>query len=276
MSEGLADRCKCRLRAPIPLREAESPVVNLSTRPVPLVCPGKHKSASAAGRRSRTDLPVEHARLGFLAMAQTVQPDLTHDQRPVARKVLQAREVGLMTLLRLQVDVEANKVQERKLEILGSRIVHVGDKTVCILGFYGPVQSLQVLLHPATAEPAHKGGWDLVADRIAEESRVAGVGTDLGPYHPLYVWGTFFVNEETNILFCRQPHHDAEAVPLRSVEQRAGRHGVRNADSVQAVCRHLSKISLDNLQVVILIAMRIRAKGPIRHAPDPQLLVTKV
>lgn len=101
MREGLADKCERRLRASVLVGKAESPVVDVSTTPIPLVCPGKHESPSTASRKSCTDLPVEHPRLGLHTVAQAVQPDLTHEHRAVARDVLQARKIGLIALLRL-------------------------------------------------------------------------------------------------------------------------------------------------------------------------------
>src|SRR5207245_9070348 len=48
----------------------------------------------------------------------------------------------------------------------------------------------------------------------------------------------------------------SDLVPRRDVEQRAGRHRVGDADGVEAVRRHLSKVSLDGREVVILGAAR--------------------
>src|SRR2546421_6038052 len=95
--------------------------------PVPLVGPGKHKSACAAGGKGGAHLPVERARLGLGALAAAVQSNLGQNQRSVARQVVQPRQVGGEGLLRLQVDVETNEIDERELQILGGGIVDVGD-----------------------------------------------------------------------------------------------------------------------------------------------------
>ena len=56
-----------------------------------------------------------------VAVAAAVEPDLRHEQRPVAGEVLQAGEIGLEPLARLEIDVEADEVEERQLEVLGRR-----------------------------------------------------------------------------------------------------------------------------------------------------------
>jgi hypothetical protein len=60
---------------------------------------------------------------------------------------------------------------------------------------------------------------------------------------------------------------------LCDIEQRAWRRGVWNAHSVQAVCRHLSEVPLDDVEVVVLVATRIRPKCSIGHTADPELLL---
>jgi hypothetical protein len=92
----------------------------------------------------------------------------------------------------------------------------------------------------------------------------------------LNVRSLFFVDQKTNVLFCRQTYHYAKAMLLCDIEQRAWRHGVWNADSVQAIRRHLSEIPLDDFQVVVLVTTRIRPKCSIGHAADPELLSANV
>src|SRR5207247_326680 len=190
-----ADSRQRRLRAPVASREAEIPVVDIRAGPVPVVGRGISKGASAAGCERRSSLPVERARLGLLAVPKAVQPDLTHDQRTIAGKVLNAREVGLQALRFLEVDIEANEVEEGELQILRGGIVDVGDQAVGILGSCGLAESLEVTLRTAAAEPAHAGRRDLVADRVAEDSRVAGAGTHSGTHQSLHVRGPFLVGK---------------------------------------------------------------------------------
>ena len=73
------------------------------------------------------------------------------------------------------------------------------------------------------------------------------------------------------MLFPRQPHHHPQTVALGCIKQPTRRYRI-GADGIQAVARHLRKITLDRLEIVILIAIRIRTKRPIRDTPDPQLV----
>src|SRR5215211_4458529 len=67
---------QCRLRMPLPVREAEGPIFHIRAVVVPLVSPGKNQGASAAGRECGLHLPLENARLAVLAVSKAVQPNL--------------------------------------------------------------------------------------------------------------------------------------------------------------------------------------------------------
>ena len=58
------------------------------------------------------------------------RPISVDQQRPLAGDVVEAREVGLERLLGLEVDVEADEVEERQLQVLGRGVVDVGDERV--------------------------------------------------------------------------------------------------------------------------------------------------
>jgi len=64
-------------------------------------------------------------------------------------------------------------------------------------------------------------------------------------------------------------------VPLCAVEQPARRDAI-DPNGVQAIRRHLGEVLLDSLQVVVLVAVRIRAKRPVSDATDPQLFFVDV
>src|SRR4029450_2554975 len=97
-----ADGCQCWLWATIAAREAKIPVVDSGAASVPLVSPGVREGARATGGEHGSKLPIERARLGLLTVPSAVQSKLAHDQRAIARKILQAREVGLQMLRLLE------------------------------------------------------------------------------------------------------------------------------------------------------------------------------
>jgi hypothetical protein len=57
------------LGTPLPGRETELPVVHVLSATKPLVGPGEDERSRAPGAKRRPDLPVEHFRLGVLAIA---------------------------------------------------------------------------------------------------------------------------------------------------------------------------------------------------------------
>ena len=69
-----AHGCQRRLRAAITAGEAKIPVVDLGATAVPLVGPGVHKGARAAGGERSANLPIQRARLSLLAVPTAVQP----------------------------------------------------------------------------------------------------------------------------------------------------------------------------------------------------------
>src|SRR5204863_8832777 len=104
------------------------PVLDVEAAAMPLVGPREHEHARAAGGKGASDLPVERASLGLLAVAAAVEPRLGDDQRPVAGDVLEAGGVGLELGAGLEEDVETDEIHEVELKVLGAWIVHVGDE----------------------------------------------------------------------------------------------------------------------------------------------------
>src|SRR5688500_15399123 len=106
-------------------------------------------------------------------MAQRVQPDLRHHQRPVAGDVVQPRDVRLQVRRRLEVKIEAGEVQKRQVEVFRRRVVDVRDQRPPVTGFDGVVQASQETLDATVAVPPHYRGGYLVADRVSEDRGVS-------------------------------------------------------------------------------------------------------
>ncbi len=79
IGESGADGCQRRLRAAITAGEAKIPVVDLGATPIPLICPGVHKGARAAGGERSANLPIQCVCLGLLVVPTAVQPQLAHN-----------------------------------------------------------------------------------------------------------------------------------------------------------------------------------------------------
>src|SRR2546425_5389114 len=92
-------------------------------------------------------------------------------------------------------------------------------------------------------------------------------------HHAMRVYIPSLVDDEPEVLLGRQAHHHPEPVPICGVEQRARRHGVGDSHRVEAVGHHLSEIPFDDVEVVILVSVRVRSERSIGDAAHIQLVV---
>src|SRR5438105_13047119 len=96
--------------------QTERPVLDVVAVAVPLVGPREHEHTAAPRGERRSHLPVERACLATVAVAQGIEAQLTHEKRSVPRDVLQARQVRLEAILRLEIHAEADEVEEGEPE----------------------------------------------------------------------------------------------------------------------------------------------------------------
>jgi hypothetical protein len=81
------------------------------------------------------------------------------------------------------------------------------------------------------------------------------------------------VNEIARILLGRKPHHDAKAVLLSDVKKLSARCRMGNTYGVKSVRGHQSKISIENLEVLVFLTAWTWSESPVRNTPDPKLSV---
>ena len=74
-----------RFGAAVAARETKLPVVHILAAAVPFVGPSVYKGTGAARLESGANLPAERVGLRRLAMAQAVETELRHHERPAAR-----------------------------------------------------------------------------------------------------------------------------------------------------------------------------------------------
>jgi len=276
LRERFVDSFQRGLRRPVGARQAELPVLDVVPVPVPLVGPSEHEHAGAAGGERRPHLPVERSRLGALAVAQAVEAQLAHEERPVARDVLEAREVGLEPVLRLEVHVEADEVEKRQPQVFGGRVVDVGDKPVGVFFLDHPVHPLEVALDRATADVArHRRGY-LVAEGVAQQRRMPCDGAHLAANQRLHVrTARRPVQDVADVLLGAEPDHDSEPVSQRDVEQRAGWRRVRNPNGVDPVRRHQREVPLHQREVVVFVPVGVGSERAVGDAVDVELGVAE-
>ena len=162
-------------------------------------------------------------------------------------------EVSLEAVSLLEVDVEREQVEKRQIQVLRRRVVDVGDETAGILVLHGFVEALEVALDRSPAKPAGERRLDLVAERVAQDRRVAGDGHDLVAHDPLEIGSILAISEISRVLLSRKADHDLEAVVLRQIEQRPRWHRVRDADDVYPALDHEREVPVDHFGVVVLL-----------------------
>jgi hypothetical protein len=271
VGEGARHCGQRRLRPPLAIDEAEAPVVHLHTASAPLVRPGEDEGAGAAGRVSRSELPPEHPGLNVLTVPAAVETELRDQKRAVPGDVMETGEVGLQRLVRFEVDVEADDVEERQLEVLGRRVVHVRDDRLAVDLFHRRTESLDVALDLPTPVPTDDRGRNLVADGVAEQRRMAGA---VGGF-PLHLVEDALrclpVVEEGDVVFPRESDHHLQAVLVRNIEQPAGRSRVET-DRIRAGGCYRREVARDPRRIGIGSPVYSIGKGPVRDAAHVLLL----
>jgi hypothetical protein len=101
---------------------------------------------------------------------------------------------------------------------------------------------------------------------------VTSTGAHTSPDACLDALGALFIIEKGHMLFPWQTYHHPQTVALCRIKKPARRYGIR-ADGVQAVIRHLGKVILDGLGIMILVAIRIGMKRPICNTSNPEFFV---
>ena len=227
--------------------------------------------------RTRRRNPRANARANLLSMAPAcaasplpaaVEPDLAHDQRAFAREVLQPREVRGEPFAGLQVDVERQEVDEPEIEILGRRVVHVGDQRPGILGAHRAHDAAQERLDLPAAEPAHDRRRDLVAHGVGEHGRMSRAGAHALAGPPLAAFRIVGV-------VGTQADQEAESVIRGALQQPAWRRRV-DANGVDAALRHHREIALDDRGLREFVPVIAPREGSVSHSPNPELRVAGI
>src|SRR5205085_7794126 len=92
-------------------------------------------------------------------------------------QILQSQKIAFEVALIVQINVEAEKVDILRQQIVGRRISRVGKKNVRINRASDAHQIFDELSDTAHAEPAGHRARDLVADEITKHGRIANVTT---------------------------------------------------------------------------------------------------
>jgi hypothetical protein len=206
-------------------------------------------------------------------MLEAAEPELAEHERPVTGDALQPCQVGLETITRLEVHVEAHEVHERQVEVLRRGIVHVRDERARILELRGVIQPFEIPFHARPAVPAYDGCGNLVADGVAQHGGMTGTCPYALADTPLDGPGALAVVEERHVLLPRDADHHGEPVTLGRIQQVAWRHRVRT-NGVEAVRRDRSEVAIERSRVAV--AVGVRAECSVRHALHQDLVAPPV
>src|ERR1051326_98403 len=268
----VADNFESRLGLALARDDAELPIVDFVAAAEPFIGPGRdEKSGTPAGKNS-SRLPFERASLGRLTMTKAGEANLSHHERALVRQILQASNVGLQLLLRLEINVKRNKIQKRKIEIFGRRIVYIRYETFGVFFFGGPIKPLEKFLNAAVTVPTNNGRRNFIADGIGEQRRMLIAGANGLADAPFESANAARFIEKCNVLFPGQANHHSQIVLEREIEQPTRRHGV-SADRVDVAGGHERKVALDCLRIVIFGAVGVRLEWTVSDAADVKLFV---
>src|SRR5260370_21565442 len=141
---------------------------------MPFVRPGKDKCSGAAACESAPHLPFKRSSLGLLTISSAVQTDLRQQQWAVTSKGLQTCKAGLECVLRFEIYVETEKVEERELQKFSCRKIHISNKRLGVFGLCRPIKPFYELLDSPAPQPANNSGRNLITHSIAKHGRVTG------------------------------------------------------------------------------------------------------
>ncbi len=239
---------------------------------MPLVRPGEHERASPARGEDRLDLPRHRRALALLPVAQTIEPDLRHHQRPIPRNVLQPRQVSLQPLARLEVDIETREIEKGQVKVFRRRIVDVSNQRRRIFQLHRSIKPADELLDLAMSVPADDRRRNLVSDCIRQQRRM--VGARPHPVaHPLDdLRRTLAVVQKRDVLLPRQPHHYPQPLLGRHIHQPTWWNCV-NPHGIDPRFSHQRKIAQNLRLPMILRPIRLGTKGTVSHPANVEFLV---
>ncbi len=271
LSEDSSHDVEGELWASVTSREPKIPVFDLVSASMPFIRPGKDKYSSAAPCESTPYLPFKGGSLGLLTVSSAVQTDLRQQQWAVTSKGLQTCKVGLECILRFEIYVETEKVEEREFQKFGCRKIHISNKRLGVFSLCHPIKLLYEPLDLPAPQPTHNSGRDFITHGIAKHSRVTGA-------LPYSVADTCFnrpggarIIQECDVLFPWQSHHDSQVGALCRI-QKPTRWDTVGPDGINSCPNHGFEVLGNPCRVRILSAVLVRPKGTIRDTTDIYLL----
>ena len=219
----------------------------------PLVRPREDACAGDPSLDRRLELPLQNVRLSLLAVRLLTRgnTDLPEHERPVTGQMLQLAEIAAEVLAALEKDVEHQEVDALQRQVLGGRIIGVGDQPAGVDLADDLDQLVERVRHGLQPVPAQDIGGNLVTQREPQDSRVpgqalrggqhllAGLARNLPSLAPRAA-------QEVAPVGIEHPREDPEADLGRRLEQVLRRHRV-GADDAEPCRAHHRQVALESL-----------------------------
>ena len=267
-----ADRSQCGLWFPLASGESEIPVFDVQPATKPFVRPGKDECARATSAHRRAHLPVQRARLGLQTVALAVESDLGHQQRTISREAVQPGEITFQGLLRFEINVEGNEIQEGQPQEFRGRIINIGNEGIGILSLRGTMEAFQEVLDATSSLPANHRCRDFVSNSERQHCWMPRTRPYPGPDAFLNGAKTCRIGKKIHMLLPRQPDEHAQPLLLCHIQQPARRHRV-SPHAVKPVPPHLPEILFHRRARRIIRAIILRPEGAVgRSAHEESLL----
>jgi hypothetical protein len=272
--EGRRDAGGGRFQAPLPIDEPELPVVDVGAATPPFIGPRKCDRAARPFLERGANVHRGDLGLARVSLTNGIGAGFGEQQRLVSGDVLQSREIGPQIGFVVQVDVEGVQIEERQIEKLRRRKIHVREQGVRHSRFRLLIKAAEEPFDPQTAVPPNDARRNLVAEREQRDRRMTaqlpypgdGVLPDV-MLQPAIV-------EKRDVLGPGQPHHHAQTLARSLVEQFSTRRGVR-ADRVDAEPCHQTEVFSDLLRPGVLVAGRVGREGAVGDALDEEPVVAR-
>src|SRR5262249_46237883 len=115
-------------------------------------------------------MPTQHLGLLVLRMTNRVHSEFAKNQRTLAGRILEPKEIVLENDLSVEVNVEAEKIDVLREQIFRRRIGRIGKKDIGIDRAPDANKMFDEFGHAADTEPARHRARDLVTDQVSEHS----------------------------------------------------------------------------------------------------------
>ena len=237
--------------------------------PPPFVGPREGDGTARALLERHAGVHGRDTRLLVQALAETVRARFGQQQRLRSRHVLQSGKIGAKLRLSMEIEVETTDVVAVQVQVLGWRIVHIGQEAIRHSLLAHVVEISEELLDAALAVPAHDIGRDLVADGEEQRGRMCRQSFNRGGHLLPDLAHESRIAQEGDVLRPGHTHDHAQPVARGGVEQCSRWHGI-DPHRVDARFDHEPEVFVDARGRGELPPLGVGCEGAVGHTLDEE------